>query len=1130
MPRRNEDPEWDTNEEEDSSSGEDSGFEDEEGSDYGSSEGGASASGSESDGDDDDDDASSRFEDETGSEEGDETGSEEDDSETSDSEDDSDDSDDSDSDDYGETTDEDEDIDLEDVAFQDEDREKETSTGSLYNDPSDKPKWARFVPAKIMALGVVAAGVCCFLMIALPLALIIGLSVGLTGGKEVAPAPVTPAPVAVTGSPTGAPVLPGNATLAPIPDAVIRTAKLTAKATNTIYRDGIGTDMSSGEDDTMLVQNGPDGNTELPSAYSLVEFDGIIGIGNNIMSVEAYLAGIEGLTVEFCLNVARNENNSTFSTCLLPPQTTSVPINNLTGTTAPQYTMPGDCVNDKVVTFEVTSSDEKVCVNVAPLLLVTGGVNATESSDDNASLRGRRKLDEIEEAEDNMSYLFMIDTPEESDGPGTKFYSSTDSEGRVPSLSIAGENTCQTIAEIACANPQFTKLCELIQSAGLVEVVDSNVLLAQKTVFAPNDDAFAALSADTLNALTDLAVLKNVLEYHVVPDKIMSTDLKCNLTGVDNAGLVTMANGGGSFTVCDDRGAKYQVGTGVSPGVNSWPEIVVADIETCFGVIHVIDQVLIPADTNSNITCVSNERTEFLADFCSQPNSPYSMFCVMVTQTRLADIFSYGMYTIFVPTNEAISAALDAMGGTTDVMDIGRTTTRVVLQHVVSGSTLEYSEACDSEVVMANGDVNTIICKDGEVYIRGPGNNPDALPLPKIVQPDILGCNVMIHLIDGLIIPAMGDPDSVSEDGDDSGNDGGETGPVFSPCGICGPGFKMTLANATVEIPEGVELLAGSVDVTCEMADSFCRGGACSPNICTAFAEGISSSCGCELSNTVANIVAQNSETSTLVSLATLTANLVESLSTEQDVTVFAPTNEAFDKLKDSNNALFTNLQSDEYGRHLEDLLLHHVLLQRKLLPSDVTDGLEVPAANGEVLKMRTNKNGRIFVNDKRVGNEVVGDNGIVYTTGNVILPSWANQNIPDVIGGKSDLSVVRELIVQADLVDTLAGAGPFTIFVPINSVIEEDLDGLQASGLAELLKYHVVPGIYPASSINDGLGLTTVEGGEILFNVVGETVTVNGNRITQTDILANNGIIHLIDGYMEPNGESQGPTTSPVS
>lgn len=179
---------------------------------------------------------------------------------------------------------------------------------------------------------------------------------------------------------------------------------------------------------------------------------------------------------------------------------------------------------------------------------------------------------------------------------------------------------------------------------------------------------------------------------------------------------------------------------------------------------------------------------------------------------------------------------------------------------------------------------------------------------------------------------------------------------------------------------------------------------------------------------------------------------------------------------------------------------------------------------------MRTNKNGRIFVNDKRVGNEVVGDNGIVYTTGNVILPSWANQNIPDVIGGKSDLSVVRELIVQADLVDTLAGAGPFTIFVPINSVIEEDLDGLQASGLAELLKYHVVPGIYPASSINDGLGLTTVEGGEILFNVVGETVTVNGNRITQTDILANNGIIHLIDGYMEPNGESQGPTTSPVS
>merc|ERR1711933_432023 len=74
---------------------------------------------------------------------------------------------------------------------------------------------------------------------------------------------------------------------------------------------------------------------------------------------------------------------------------------------------------------------------------------------------------------------------------------------------------------------------------------------------------------------------------------------------------------------------------------------------------------------------------------------------------------------------------------------------------------------------------------------------------------------------------------------------------------------------------------------------------------------------------------------------------------------------------------------------------------------------------------------------------------------------------------------------------------------------------------MGSVLTYHVVEGVHPASSISDGLGLSTVQGEEILFNVVGETVTINGFKITETDILANNGIVHVIDGAMVPENLS---------
>jgi len=1161
MPRRNEEPEWDTDEEEGESSGSESGFEDEEGSEDMSSEDG---SGSEEESGSEDDESGS--EEESGSE--DESGSEED-SDGSDSEEDSD-----------ETTDRDEE--MEDIEFFGDEEQKARSNGSLLNDPSDKPAWARFVPAKIMAMGAVAAAVCCCLIIMIPV-LIIALSVGLTRGgdekvEKVSPKqPANSVPVASPVSPTMAPL----PTLAPTLEPRIKATTLNAKATNTIFREGIGVGASSGAEDTMLVQRGPVGDTELPSAYSLIQFEGITGIDNNVMSFDAYLDSVEGLEVEFCLNVAssENENKVTYTTCLLPSESTSLAIDELTGTTAPEYEIPDDCLNGKVVTFEVDSSTEKVCVDVASLLVTTSegmnssadGTEAAEStgetesiestesesteetestestegdSEPNSSLRGRRRLEETSATGSKIAtYLFMIDTLEESDLGGTRFYSTSDSEGRAPVLTIEGDNTCQSTAELVC-DPEsgFSKLCELVKKAGLVEALDTNMW----TVFAPLDEAFEALSADTLEALNDVAVLMDVLQYHVVTDKVMLNDLNCNLSGEANQGPTIMANGGQTSTLCDDRGAVYQVGTGISPEVNSMPEIIAEDIETCFGVVHVIDQVLIPADTETNQTCISDDTSGVdIEEYCTEPDISLTTFCSMLTGINLDGIFSSGLYTIFAPTNDAFAQGFE------DTFQDVKLATHILLQHVISGSAIEKVDEnefpCDQQIEMANGDSNTVTCREGVPYIGGPGNVPDTTP--QILNADgIVGCNFVLHSIDNLILPEIDGITSESGDGEDPGGDdggSGDDGEGYESCGICGGGLSITLPDATIEIPDSVGLPAENGDITCQMADNFCKSGSCSPDTCTAFSQGISASCGCEEgssdspsdvvdANNVVEVLQQNEETySTLLSLAA-SAGLVETLQSEQDYTLFAPTEIAFDKLQDENRPLFRNLKKEEFAIHLTDVLLHHVLQQQKLTLSDITDQ-EAVAANGDTIKFRMNKNERRFVNENRIEDETVADNGIIHSISGVILPSWANQNILDVIGGKNDLFVVSGLMQQANLEDTLSGGGPFTIFAPINSAIEKELQNLQSLGLdgdsdaiAAILDYHVVEGIYPASSISDGLGLSTVQGGEIFFNVVGETATVNGFKITETDFLADNGIVHLIDGVMVPENFMSGAGGQP--
>ena len=111
--------------------------------------------------------------------------------------------------------------------------------------------------------------------------------------------------------------------------------------------------------------------------------------------------------------------------------------------------------------------------------------------------------------------------------------------------------------------------------------------------------------------------------------------------------------------------------------------------------------------------------------------------------------------------------------------------------------------------------------------------------------------------------------------------------------------------------------------------------------------------------------------------------------------------------------------------------------------------------------------------------------------------------------------------LTAAGLIDTLKGKGPFTVFAPTDAAFAKipkaDLDALlkDKAKLTAVLTYHVVPGKVMAADVKAGK-VKTVQGSEITITTVGG-VTVDKAKVTATDIVADNGVIHVIDTVIIP-------------
>ena len=268
---------------------------------------------------------------------------------------------------------------------------------------------------------------------------------------------------------------------------------------------------------------------------------------------------------------------------------------------------------------------------------------------------------------------------------------------------------------------------------------------------------------------------------------------------------------------------------------------------------------------------------------------------------------------------------------------------------------------------------------------------------------------------------------------------------------------------------------------------------------------------------TVVDIIV-NSENHNTLETAVVEADLAGTLSGDGPFTVFAPTDAAFDALPDG--VLDQVLADNDV---LTAILLHHVH-SGNALSTDLSDGMEVPTLNDDILTVSLD--GEVVMIDMATVTiaDIIASNGVVHVIDMVLLPATDDQTVMSIIANSPAHTILEEAILAAELDGTLSGDGPFTVFAPS----DDAFDGLPAGALdlilanteqlTDLLLNHVHSGNVLSTDLSDGMMVPTLNETELTVSIDGMTVMIDLATVTQADLVASNGVVHVIDKVLLPD------------
>lgn len=249
-------------------------------------------------------------------------------------------------------------------------------------------------------------------------------------------------------------------------------------------------------------------------------------------------------------------------------------------------------------------------------------------------------------------------------------------------------------------------------------------------------------------------------------------------------------------------------------------------------------------------------------------------------------------------------------------------------------------------------------------------------------------------------------------------------------------------------------------------------------------------------------------------------AGLVDALKGKGPLTVFAPTDAAFEKL---GAKTIESLLEPENKQKLAAILSYHVV-PGEVMAAKVVTSKSLQSLLGDELAVQAGK--QVMVGGAVVSKtDIMAKNGVIHVIDSVMMPPEHKDIVATAVAAGSFKTLAKAL-TAGGLIATLQGSGPFTVFAPTDeafakldpATLADLLQPENKDKLVAILKNHVVSGRVLARDVVKLKSAESLQGDTLAIKVGDDGVMVGDAKVLKTDVLASNGVIHVIDTVLLPN------------
>ena len=630
-----------------------------------------------------------------------------------------------------------------------------------------------------------------------------------------------------------------------------------------------------------------------------------------------------------------------------------------------------------------------------------------------------------------------------------------------------------TIVETAQGQNALSSLVSALSTADNSEGTDLIGILSSNGPFT----VFAPTNDAFVSLLAQLDGFDSLADFDTDEERaILTTILTYHVVAGVAAKSTDLSDGMTVTTVQgEDLTINLDGGVFIDDATETKAEVVIADVEASNGVVHVINKVLLPQTIIDalNEGEMTNENGT-LVDVVVATEALSILEAAVIKADLATTLSSDGPFTVFAPTDDAFVALLDILGDDYNSLDDFDTEAEIDLLRNILLFHVITSEVKSTD--LAAGSVTTAF-EGNSISVIASGETfviGDASDIDaNITGVDIMASNGVAHTIDKVLLP-----------------------------------------QSAIDFVTSLQL------------------------------------------KTIVDTAVATDDLSLLVdALIQADAGLVETLNGDGPFTVFAPTNAAFiallEILGDDFNSL-SDFDTEEEKALLTKILTYHVVNGVAAFSADLSNGQSIETVQGESVGITLMDGGVQIVDATGVDTSVAltdvsANNGVVHVIDKVLLPqeildmlaAMSLKTIVEIAVETDNLSLLVNALGQADanLVETLSGTGPFTVFAPTNAAFVALLDTLgddynsladfdtneEKDLLVSILTYHVVAGTAAFSSnLTEGQMIETFQGESVTISIKDGTVhiddaTETNASVVLADVEASNGVVHVIDKVLLP-------------